>query len=168
MPNKFVASFSSASEVIVQLTGHPAHKDWNNNFEVWDRGLLDCYAYDITREGTNHFRFTILQNYHHAMQEYMGDDVRILYIVVLNPISEETKDERDAIYLKNRKKIIERYEFGASTLASAGAKVIVLDNIIDHGGWLQKTIYDMFANGHTTSLRHTCNPDNLTVSLGSQ
>lgn len=158
-----VGTIHSMSQVLEELHGFPAQRDWLNDFQVWDRGLIDPWVYDATRGGL--FGEAQFKACYDASVQLLGDHASQVFLISTDSLPNPAKDEED-IYYRSKTlapMIRDRYLTAAKLLRTWGAEVYVFrDFTVPEAAIL---VRDLFKNEHVNGLTHEINDDG-TIKLG--
>lgn len=156
-----VGTIHSMVQVLEEYHGYPATRDWANDFQVWDRGLIEPWVYDGTRSGL--FSMAQFKACYDASLELLGDHSRQVFMIATEPITTAAKDAEDILYQEQQAMIKDRYMTAAKFLRAWGAEVYLFRNFTGQAPAI--LIRDFFRQEQVNGISHEINDDG-TIKLG--
>lgn len=129
-PMSPVATYHALIQVMEEISAWPGKRDCLNSFTVFDRGLLELYAYDAIRR-TRTLTVSLFQEFHAQFREIIRPS-RAVYLVGLTPIEDsEAEDELDVVLGQFRDVLRERFVTAGKYLRLWGDEVHFFEDFRD-------------------------------------
>lgn len=147
-----IATYHALIQVMEEISAWPGKRDCLNSFTVFDRGLLEVFAYDAIRR-TRTLTVSLFKEFHDQFREIICPS-RSVYLIGLTPIDHaEPEDDLDVVCERFRDALRERFVTAGEYLRSWGDEVHFFDDFRDPQA--AKIVRNLFLEYKTVGIGNT-------------